>query len=43
MMCQSVLGVLLKSTEKLVNGAPNGVQCTEMTFMFGGTSTVSFG
>src|ERR1700690_1322740 len=45
-MRQSVLGACrdwLKSTSKLVYGAPFGVHCTEMTFRFGGTSTVSLG
>src|SRR5260370_5687996 len=32
-----------KSTSKDVNGPPKGVHCTEMTLMFGGTSTVSMG
>src|SRR5579883_1046135 len=32
-----------KSTSKRLNGAPKGVHCTEMTFMFGGKSTVSIG
>src|SRR5882672_6688691 len=42
MMRQSVT-VFLKSTSNAVKGAPKGVHCTEMTFMFGGTSTVSGG
>src|SRR5215472_601408 len=32
-----------KSTSNSVNPMPNGVHCTEMTFMFGGTSTRSGG
>jgi hypothetical protein len=45
MTCQSVpVVVFAKSTEKRVKkGGPAGVHCTEMTFMFGGTSTESGG
>src|SRR5579859_3395601 len=32
-----------KSTSNSLKGASNGVHCTEMTFMFGGTRTLSFG
>jgi hypothetical protein len=40
--CMSVT-LFVKSTSNSLKAAPNGVHITEMTFMFGGTSTPSYG